>query len=149
MSTNLRGFWKDSEAPAKAKPKPAAVKARKEKKRKRKFGPNKRDEKKLRAEGVKGMGSPHPDYRRDDKFTRSTAWRQLRYLALKNCDGRCQCCGARACDGARLHVDHIVPRYKAPHLALSLDNLQVLCDDCNIGKGAWDSTDWREHMRSI
>lgn len=30
-----------------------------------------------------------------------------------------------------------------PDLALSMDNLQVLCGDCNHGKGNWDVTDWR------
>lgn len=24
-----------------------------------------------------------------------------------------------------------------------VSNLQVLCADCNLGKGAWDATDWR------
>ena len=38
------------------------------------------------------------------------------------------------------------PRKTHPHLALSLDNLQVLCEDCNCGKGSWDSTDWRAKM---
>jgi hypothetical protein len=28
-------------------------------------------------------------------------------------------------------------------LALKIDNLQVLCADCNCGKGNCDSTDWR------
>lgn len=28
-------------------------------------------------------------------------------------------------------------------LALSLENLQVLCAECNHGKGNWDMTDWR------
>jgi 5-methylcytosine-specific restriction endonuclease McrA len=34
-----------------------------------------------------------------------------------------------------MHVDHIKPRRKYPHLALVFDNLQVLCHDCNHGKG--------------
>lgn len=89
------------------------------------------------------LGPPHPDYIKDDGFYKTPEWRRLRYLALKNCGGRCQCCGAKASEGAVLHVDHIKPRYKFPELSLWLDNLQVLCEDCNIGKGAWDDTDWR------
>lgn len=77
-----------------------------------------------------------------NKFYSSTAWRQLRYLALKNAGG-CQCCGAKASDGVQIHVDHIKPRSRYPELELSLDNIQVLCQDCNIGKGDWDNTDWR------
>lgn len=94
------------------------------------------------ATKIPGAGAPHPDYVRDDSFYKSREWRQLRYLALRNCQG-CQCCGAKASDGIQLHVDHVLPRYKYPHLSLSLENLQVLCDDCNLGKGAWDQTDWR------
>lgn len=95
------------------------------------------------------IGKPHPDYTDPKVFYASEAWKTLRYLALRNSGGRCQCCGASAKDGATLHVDHIVSRYKAPCLELELSNLQVLCLDCNTGKGAWDSTDWREHWKSI
>lgn len=91
------------------------------------------------------LGAPHPDYKRDDGFYTTDSWRKLRYLALRNCTG-CQCCGAKASDGVVLHVDHIQPRYKRPDLSLVLENLQVLCADCNYGKGAWDSTDWRVKM---
>ena len=81
-------------------------------------------------------------------FYVSQEWRQIRYLALKNTGGRCQCCGASASDGITLHVDHIQPlaRGGAP---LDLGNLQVLCADCNVGKGSWDDTDWRNHWDSI
>ena len=48
--------------------------------------------------------------------------------------------GAKAGGGVVLHVDHIKPRSKFPELELSLDNTQVLCADCNLGKGAWDDT---------
>lgn len=78
----------------------------------------------------------------DQDFYRSLKWKQLRYLVLRN-SGGCNCCGAKASDGVQLHVDHIKPRFRFPELELSLDNLQVLCEDCNVGKGSWDSTDWR------
>jgi 5-methylcytosine-specific restriction endonuclease McrA len=42
-----------------------------------------------------------------------------------------------------IHVDHIIPRSKAPALALVVDNLQPLCEDCNMGKGNRDSIRWR------
>lgn len=79
-----------------------------------------------------------------DAFYSTKEWRQVRYLALKQCGARCQCCGASAADGARLNVDHIKPRGRYPELALCLSNLQVLCGACNHGKGGWDETDWRE-----
>lgn len=77
------------------------------------------------------------------KFLRSKAWRKLRYAVLKKSRGCCHCCGAQARHGNSLHVDHIKPRALFPELALDLDNLQVLCEDCNLGKGHWDQTDWR------
>lgn len=100
-----------------------------------------------RSPDVPRLGEPHPDYQRDDGFYRSRAWRELRLLALSNCRV-CQACGARPPDVV-LHVDHVQPRYKAPHLALSLENLQVLCEDCNVGKGAWSMADFRGHFGSI
>lgn len=59
-------------------------------------------------------------------------------------NGRCLACGA---DGSqtRLHVDHIKPRSLFPELALVEDNLQLLCEACNLGKMAWDQTDWRNN----
>lgn len=56
---------------------------------------------------------------------------------------RCQCCGATPATGAVMNVDHIKPRKIFPELALDPDNLQILCDECNHGKGNWDMTDWR------
>lgn len=76
-------------------------------------------------------------------FYSSDEWRQTRYHALLANDGRCECCGASKASGAVLHVDHIKPRSRFPEFALDLANLQVLCADCNIGKGAADETDWR------
>ena len=89
------------------------------------------------------------EYFYSDSFYRSREWLTLRMFALKNTGATCQCCGAKASDGVQIHVDHIKPRYTHPELSLSLTNLQVLCSDCNIGKGAWDDTDWREHWKSI
>lgn len=80
----------------------------------------------------------------DEDFYKSPAWRRLRYRALVAHGNVCQCCGASPRKGFPLHVDHIRPRSKYPELALEFANLQVLCPDCNLGKSAWDETDWRE-----
>lgn len=93
------------------------------------------------------MPKRSPDYRKDEGFYESNEWRQVRYFALRRADGCCQCCGARAMPDNPLHVDHIKPRYTHPELSLDPDNLQVLCVDCNMGKGAWDDTDWRSKTR--
>lgn len=84
--------------------------------------------------------SPIP---RGPEFYKTDEWREVRYRALKLHGGCCQCCGARPSPGHPLHIDHIKPRSKFPELELDLNNLQVLCEDCNLGKRAWDDTDWR------
>lgn len=67
-------------------------------------------------------------------------------LALKKYGPRCQCCGATPDSGAVMNVDHIKPRNLFPELALDVNNLQILCAECNHGKGNWDMTDWRKGM---
>lgn len=77
-------------------------------------------------------------------FYASQRWRRLRYQVLKARGGRCECCGRTAATHAVvLHVDHIKPRSTHPELALEETNLQVLCEDCNMGKSFQDDTDWR------
>jgi len=78
-----------------------------------------------------------------DEFYGSKEWIGLRYRVLKHYGGCCMLCGVRAGKGVVLHVDHIKPKSKYPHLALKFDNLQVLCDVCNLGKSNRDDTDWR------
>ena len=76
-------------------------------------------------------------------FLESKAWKRLRYKALKIHGIKCQCCGASPGTGAVLNVDHILPRRLFPQNALQLENLQVLCADCNEGKGNWDMTSFK------
>ena len=57
---------------------------------------------------------------------------KMRYDVLKRDDFKCKKCGVTAKDGAKLHVDHIVPVSKGGKTTLS--NLQTLCDRCNLGK---------------
>jgi uncharacterized protein (TIGR02646 family) len=66
-------------------------------------------------------------------FYESREWRELRYKALKEQGHKCKSCGATA-ENAVLHVDHIKPRSKYPELELDPSNVQVLCEDCNMGK---------------
>ena len=78
------------------------------------------------------------------EFLKSWEWTTLRMEAIKLYGRTCMCCGAKhGVDGIVIHVDHIKPRSKYPELSLELKNLQILCHDCNKGKGAWDETDWR------
>lgn len=83
-----------------------------------------------------------------DSFYLSPAWRRLRYRVLRAANGACECCGAGPTRESPLHVDHIKPRSRFPELDLDPRNLQVLCEDCNLGKGASDTIDWRKNGRS-
>jgi 5-methylcytosine-specific restriction endonuclease McrA len=83
-----------------------------------------------------------------DAFLLTYEWRKVRMEALKKYGARCQCCGITPSHGAVMNVDHIKPRKLFPHLALDINNLQVLCHECNHGKGNWDMTDWREVAES-
>jgi len=110
-------------------------------------------ERKLRAKIKKKLRflQKHKDVTdaNSDSFLSSYEWRSVRMQALKRDGARCCCCGASPKDGVVMHVDHIKPRRKFPHLALDLDNLQVLCEVCNHGKGNWDQTDWREEVPEL
>lgn len=75
-----------------------------------------------------------------EEFYASKEWRILRMQVILKYGRVCMCCGA---DKKKIHVDHIKPRSKYPALELDFNNLQILCEDCNMGKGAWDETDWR------
>lgn len=132
--------------------------------RRPKFEKHKRKFAKTKMKRLYRLGKEAPKNRekstwreQSEAFYKSEEWRRLRYKALQVCGGKCQCCGASKQDGKIMHVDHVKPRYIYPHLALEISNLQVLCEDCNIGKGAWDDTDWRtedqrqqlQHMKNI
>jgi hypothetical protein len=75
-----------------------------------------------------------------ESFYDSTEWKKLRYSVLLKNSRECMACGSIE----NIHVDHIKPRSQYPDLQLVEDNLQILCEPCNIGKGAWDTTDWRK-----
>ena len=66
---------------------------------------------------------------------RSPNWRQRAQVLLRD-GATCRMCGARPENGARLHVDHIVPWSKGGKTVL--ENLQILCERCNIGKSDID-----------
>lgn len=75
-----------------------------------------------------------------DEFYKSFEWRKLRYKILAKYGRKCMACGTTT---GQIHVDHIKPLRRYWHLRLVEDNLQILCEDCNHGKGSWDETDWR------
>jgi len=66
-----------------------------------------------------------------NKSPRNINWR-LRALVLMRDGASCQMCGDTPQSGAKLHVDHIIPWSKGGETILQ--NLQSLCEKCNIGK---------------
>lgn len=76
-------------------------------------------------------------------FYSSPKWLKLRYQAFELYGNRCACCGATPETGATLEVDHIKPRSSHPELALDIENLQILCRNCNLGKLNNYQTQWR------
>jgi len=59
----------------------------------------------------------------------------LRYKVLSRDKFKCVRCGANPAHDpmCRLHIDHIVPHSKQGKTVL--ENLQTLCENCNLGKG--------------
>jgi len=82
---------------------------------------------------------------KSDGFYTSWEWKRARYEALRIHGNRCQCCGWTPNDTKHGHlvVDHIKPRSKHPSLQLDVNNLQVLCNDCNMGKSNVYEDDYR------
>lgn len=77
-------------------------------------------------------------------FYKSKEWRSLRVRVLEKYECKCMMCGHSPKEhGIVMHVDHIKPRSTHPHLQLREDNLQLLCEDCNLGKSNKYKTDWR------
>jgi 5-methylcytosine-specific restriction endonuclease McrA len=83
--------------------------------------------------------------RQAKSFYNSFAWRKVRYAFLRSQPKplRCGACGRSVADGAVLCVDHLKSVKKYPQLKTSLSNLQILCRDCNLGKGSQFADDWR------
>lgn len=67
-------------------------------------------------------------------------WLHLRMEVFRKYGKECMCCGAIK---GPMHVDHIKPKSLYPELTWDFNNLQVLCEDCNMGKGNLFEDDWR------
>lgn len=106
------------------------------------------------AEGIAALQrrserAPEPHRARAQRFYASAAWRALRYRALaanaKRHGGVAECdlCHARAAPGRPLDADHIQPLSRDWSRRLDPTNVQILCRDCNFGKGNRDDFDFR------
>lgn len=82
---------------------------------------------------------------KEKSFYSTREWKELRYQAFLKYPRRCIVCGATE-ETAKLVVDHIKPVWKYPELKLDIHNLQIMCNDCNWGKGGWDETNWKTRV---
>jgi 5-methylcytosine-specific restriction endonuclease McrA len=89
---------------------------------------------------------PAPTQAMIDQFYASREWKRLSYDVKLERGRKCECCGAAA-PAVRINTDHVKPLRYYWHLRLVKANLQILCEDCNIGKGSRDETDFRERPR--
>ena len=77
------------------------------------------------------------DYKKSDPFYHSKEWKRIRQVALMRDGGMCQDCMDRMRDGYGIKprratmVHHIIPLEERPDLALRLENLRSLCDECH------------------
>lgn len=81
--------------------------------------------------GAQPSGPDRSTKKAGRRTPRNINWR-LRALVLMRDGARCRLCGTVPSDGVRLHVDHIKPWSKGGETVL--ENLQILCNVCNIGK---------------
>ena len=76
-------------------------------------------------------------YMWNGRSMRRRAWKWLRAQALQRDGGMCQACMERMQMGVGIRprratmVHHIIPVEERPDLALRLDNLRSLCDECH------------------
>lgn len=100
-------------------------------------------EKQLVPKNKKGKKPKVKKFKTKNCFYSSKEWKSLRYKALLKYGRQCLCCGNKP-PYTIWHVDHIKPRSKFPKLELDINNLQILCEDCNLGKSNKDTTDFRD-----
>jgi 5-methylcytosine-specific restriction endonuclease McrA len=80
----------------------------------------------------------------DSQFYQTPEWLSLREIVLAYYGRTCMACGCNDSERS-MHVDHIVPRSRNRFLQLEFDNMQVLCEFCNIQKGT-EIVDYRIHL---
>jgi len=105
------------------------------------FGPHASFLDRQAANEARGHSSLFKARERDD-FYSSKGWRRARGACFAKNGARCAQCGSTAKETTRLDCDHIVPRSRAPHLALYVTNLQILCEACH------ESKTYRDQLRA-
>lgn len=94
---------------------------------------------KVEYEAIKAKYDPVKLARqRFNNWRSSDEGKQWKLRQYKTVNGRCfGCCHDFPIDN--FEIDHIQPVSEAPHLALALENLQLLCSACNKKKSNLES----------
>jgi 5-methylcytosine-specific restriction endonuclease McrA len=75
---------------------------------------------------------PRREFERWRKSAEGKAWKRQQHRLQKGCCMDCQ----RKVQLKGAHIDHIKPIKHHPTLAIDINNLQILCADCNLNKGS-------------
>lgn len=97
----------------------------------------------LKIVSIHGAYQFKPPKNPQEMFYLSPEWRDVRRKLMRLYPLQCMKCGSKS----RVQADHIRPRSLWPHLALHLDNCQLLCEDCNSRKSNTSSTDYRSYYQ--
>jgi len=76
-------------------------------------------------------------------FYKSWDWKKIRYKAFEKYGRKCLSCGATNRNSV-IVVDHVKPVSTNWSLRLDIDNLQILCESCNMGKSNDKHDDFRD-----
>lgn len=96
-------------------------------------------------EKVETYSSYKPTVREKKEFYQSWEWKELRFKVLSQYKSTCLLCGATS-SNSKICVDHIKPISLYWSKRFELDNLQTLCEDCNMGKSNKDFSDFRDNL---
>lgn len=77
------------------------------------------------------------------EFLVTEEWFVLKAQTIAKYGCTCMRCKKTIKKWSQINVDHIKPRKFFPQLANDINNLQILCGDCNKAKGNKHDTDYR------
>lgn len=83
---------------------------------------------------------PKKSFKAVENFYQSQRWIDTKKVVYSLYDFKCMKCGTK---DKEMHVDHICPVSKHQTLKWSINNLQLLCKDCNIEKSNVNEIDYR------
>ena len=83
-----------------------------------------------RAAQIHQKYAPREEFERWKQTLGGRRWKRRQHEQQQ---GLCVCC-RRPISLRGAHIDHIKPLSRYPHLAISPDNLQILCAECNVRK---------------